>query len=401
MQRSMISGAGMTRFGKHRDQDLRSLATQAANAAMADAGVGVADVDLVVFGNAAAGTVSGQEMIRGQVALLPLGLNGTPVLNVENACASSSSALHVAMMAIGSEAARTVLVVGAEQLTHDDRRRTFAAFAGGVDVISMLASGGRSDADVADELTGGGTKSNFMDVYAHEAHAYMAESGATVEDMAAVVVKSRGFARHNANAQFRSPTTIAEVLDGPMIADPLRRSMCSPIGDGAAAVVLTAAGTSRPGGVLVRACALQSGSQAAGPIVARTAQLAYEAAGVGPEDLDVVELHDAAAPAELEYYEALGLCAPAGGPELLRSGRSGPGGSVPVNPSGGLLSRGHPVGATGCAQLVELYWQLRGRAGDRQVPAARIGLAQNAGGSIDGQAAACVVTILETSDRET
>lgn len=404
----VITGVGMTRFGKWTDRSVRDLASDAARAALDDAGVDARDVDLVVFGNAAGGITWGQEMIRGQVALLPLELGGPPVLNVENACASSSSALHVAEMAIRSGMAATVLVVGAEKLTHEDRGKTFAALAAGVDLQTLMdrRSSGRardgdaprvSSAEIAAELSGGGTKSTFMDAYARQAQAYMEVSGATAEDFAAVVVKSRRFGSLNEFAQFRTMTTVDEVLGGRVISDPLRLAMCSPIGDGAAALVVRAPDAAGAGPhVRLRASALQSGGGGASErVVTRALALAYEQAGVGPSDLDVAEVHDAAAPAELAAYEQLGICGRGDGPGLLRDGVTDLGGRIPVNPSGGLLSRGHPVGATGCAQIVELVLQLTGRAGERQVAGARIGLAQNAGGSIDNDTAAAVVTILE------
>jgi acetyl-CoA acetyltransferase len=181
------------------------------------------------------------------------------------------------------------------------------------------------------------------------------------------------------------------------VSDPITLLMCSPIGDGAAALVLCSPERARHSGadaVRVRATALVSGADDGPPAAVRAAQRAYEQTGLGPEDLDVVELHDAAAPAELQIYEELGLCAQGGGPALLASGDTELGGRVPVNPSGGLLSKGHPVGASGCAQLVELTDQLRGRAGARQVDGARIGLAENAGGFLGPDHAAAGVTIL-------
>jgi acetyl-CoA acetyltransferase len=234
----------------------------------------------------------------------------------------------------------------------------------------------------------------------------MERSGASVEDFAEVAVKNHHHGALNPRAQYRDEISVAEVLASREISWPLTLLMCSPIGDGAAAVVVgsdeharrVGAGTA-PVGVRVRASALVSGTdrehgEAAG--VERAAQRAYEQAGVGPDELDVVELHDAAAPAELILYEELGFCAPGDGPKLLASGDTALGGRMPVNTSGGLLSKGHPIGATGCGQIVELVDQLRGRAGDRQVEGARVALAQNAGGVLGADFAAMVVTVLST-----
>ena len=384
----------MTDFGRFPAKDLRSLTQVAVDEALADAGITPPDVQMVVFGNAAEGVLHGQEMIRGEVALRHAGLQGVPVVNVENACASSSSAFAVACMAVGSGAAEVVLVVGAEQLTHPVKARSFAALATAVDLGPV--------GDPTPDNDGG--RSPLMDLYAARSRAYMAASGATAEDGAAIAVKNRRHASRNPKAQFRTPVTLEEVLDSRMIADPLRLLMCAPIGDGAAAVVVTTADRARHSGrlaVAVEACALTSNGadeHAAHP-VARAAARAYEQAGIGPEDVDVVEVHDACAPAELWIYEELGLCPPGGAADLLRSGATTLGGRVPVNTGGGLLSRGHPLGATGCAQLVELADQLRGRSGDRQMPGARLALAENSGGILDrGDEAVAAVTVLRRVD---
>jgi len=215
-----------------------------------------------------------------------------------------------------------------------------------------------------------------------------------------VSVKAHQHGALNPNGQYGEPITIEQVLASRLVADPLRLLMCSPISDGAAALVLaTERGLCRMNADPVRilAASLVSGrDRSPGEPTApeRAAKAAYAEAGVGPEQIDVVELHDAAAPAELIACEELGLCEPGKGPELLRSGATTLGGSIPINPSGGLLSKGHPVGATGCAQLVELTDQLRGRCGPRQVEGARIALAENAGGFLENDAAAATVTIL-------
>ena len=253
--------------------------------------------------------------------------------------------------------------------------------------------------EITRELTGSDlpTASFFMDVYAGIARDYQARSGATAEDFADVAAKNSAHGALNPT-QYRRALTRSEVLGSRVVAPPMTMLMCSPIADGAAALVLRAADrvSSSDGVVRIRACALGSGRAGGSgmPLEQRTAAAAYAQAGLGPGDLDVVEVHDAASPNELIMYEELGLCGLGEGPKLLASGATALGGRVPVNPDGGLVSRDHPVGATGCAQLVELVTQLRGRAGARQVPQARVGLAENAGGYLHPDAAACVVTIL-------
>jgi acetyl-CoA acetyltransferase len=376
------------------------LACDAVAAALADAGIGPDAVGQVFCGNAAAGLLTGQEMIRGQVFLADSGLAGVPMINVENACASSSSAFSLAVTAVRAGMVDVVLAVGVEQMAVPDRARTFGALAAGTDtvrrpemraIVGALTLGEASDDAPL-------SASVFMDHYAEMAIRYLKDSGGDEADLARVVVKSRAFAAHNPAAQLRTPTTVDEVLAGRMIADPLRLAMCAPIGDGAAAVVVmsdAAAGRAGRRGVRVAGHAMTSSNLGIDqPPATRAALRAYDLAGVRPADIDVVEVHDAAAPAELICLEQLGLCGPGEALGLLRDGVTGPGGGLPVNTGGGLLSRGHPVGATGCAQLVELTNQLLGRAG-AQVPGARLALAQNSGGVIGGHEAVAVVTILE------
>lgn len=413
-----VAGAAMTRFGKFPDTTVRALAEEATRGALNDAGVTAADIGMVFFSNAVAGILTNQEMIRGQVALRYTGLLGVPMVNVENACASASSAFHLACMAVGSGAVDVALAVGSEKLTHEDRAKSFAAIGTAVDQqqvaeLQHWASSGSAGSPIpgqADSLpaeaggeafTPAGKRSFFMDIYAASSRAYMKSSGATKEDFAQVAVKSHRHAALNPYAQYRTKVTVDDVLASREIASPLTLLMCSPIGDGAAALVVCSPEMARRLGsrVRVRACALVSGRDR-GPgepgAAERASQHAYEQAGVGPGDLDVVELHDAAAPAELMTYEELGLCAEGAGPALLASGATALGGRMPVNPSGGLLSRGHPIGATGCGQLVELAEQLRGRCGQRQVGGARVALAHNGGGFLGADAAATVVTVLST-----
>lgn len=398
MRDVFVCGVGMTAFGKFPERTVGTLAVEATTTALADAGLGVPDVETVFYANATAGLMTGQEMVRGQIALRETGLLGKPIVNVENACASASTAANLAWLSVASEQVDVALAVGAEKLSHPDKTRAFTALAAAVDqerLGELKAALYNEQADPAAT----GDRSFFMDVYADMAKKYMARSGATAEDFAAVAVKSHRHAALNPRAQYRNQVTVEEVLQSRQISGPLTLLMCSPIGDGAAAIVFCSEGVAarlETPKVRVRASSLVSGREGPSPetAVERAARRAYEIAGLGPEDVDVAEVHDAAAPAELIVYEELGLCGPGDGPKLLASGDTGLGGRIPVNTSGGLISKGHPVGATGLAQLVELTEQLRGALGERQVEGAQVAIAENGGGYLGPDPAAVCVTIL-------
>lgn len=390
MRNVVVAGTGLIPFGKYPEQSLAPMSVAAARAALADASVVADEIGAVYFGNAAAGILTGQEMVRGQAALRKLGLSGQPVFNIENACASSSSAFFLASSAIASGQFDCVLVVGSEKFLHPDKSVTTAALASAVDQDEL--------AEVR-ERVGAGAGSIFMDLYAEKIRAYASRTGATVEDFARVAMKSRDAGAANPNAYIRKPTSIEEVLQSRPVSPPLTLLMCAPNADGAAAVILCSDEFARRHGdatVRVRACAVTAGiaDRESDGLVERAARKAYEQAQLGPEDIDVIELHDATTPAELWLYEMLGLCAPDHGPDLVRKGETAIGGRIPVNPSGGMLCRGHPVGASGLAQICELADQLRGRSGPRQKPGARVGLAENSGGRVGRESAAAVVTIL-------
>jgi acetyl-CoA acyltransferase len=269
----------------------------------------------------------------------------------------------------------------------------------------QTAERGRTEGEGAgDGGEGAGEKrSLFMDFYAAGAREHMKRYGTTAVQFAKVAVKSHQNASLNPYAQYREVYSVEDILNAPMVAEPLTRLMCSPIGDGAAALILCSEEkarqlTTKP--VWVTASILGSGKDRApgeAGVTTRMVNKAYAAAGVGPNDIDVIELHDASAPAELMEYEELGLCKVGEGGRLIEDGVTALTGKIPVNPSGGLLSKGHPIGATGCAQLTEIFWQLRGEAGERQVKGgnAKIGMTQNGGGMMRGEAAAMAVHILE------
>lgn len=404
---AIVAGVGMTRFGKMLDRGLKSIGAEAVQAAINDSGLEAKDIEAAFVGNAAAGLVTGQECIRGQVVLRSAGIGKIPVINVENACASASTALHQASAMVTAGLYDVVLAVGVEKLYHEDKRKSFAAFSGAVDVealseiMARLKEGAKASGAATASEGAGENRSMFMDIYAAAARNHMKKYGTTVRQFARVAAKNSFHGSMNPRAQFRDQLTIEDVLNAPMIAEPLTRVMCSPIGDGAAAVIVVSErkaaqlGLVRP--VRIAAMSLHSGWDHTGEepgTVELCAREAYAESGAGPEDVSVIELHDASAPAELMAYESLGLCGKGEGGPFVDSGATWLGGALPVNTSGGLLRKGHPVGATGIAQIVELTEQLQGRSGDRQVEGAQVGLAQNGGGSIGSDAAAMCVTIL-------
>lgn len=381
-----IAGVGMTQFGKQTGRGLRSLALAAIEEALADSGIASDRIERIYFGNAIAGIVTQQEMIRGQVALRHQPLAKAPLFNIENACASGGSAFSLACEAVASGALEVALAVGAEQMTHIDRSRPFNALRGSTDI-----------ADIGEAEPGQiSANSLLMDYYAAVAQRYLDEYGAEPADFARVAVKNRRHAAMNPLAHLRTPQSLEDVLASRMIVAPLSLPMCSPVTDGGAALIVCsekiAASLDQP---MVRVLASSVASGAAGRPVDDAAARAYGVAGMGAQDFDVIELHDAAAPAELMQYHEIGLCSQGEGFKLIREGMTDLGGRIPVNTSGGLLSRGHPLGATGCAQIVEIVHQLRGTAGARQVDGARRALAVNGGGWLDGAYALAIATILE------
>lgn len=381
MREVAIVGADMVRFGKHLDTSLAALGARAARGAMDDAGADKSSIEAVYSGNVLGG------MMVGQRSVLPLGMGGIPMVNIENACSSSATALHEAYRAVATGVYDTVLVLGSEKLT---------ALGGGP--LPLAAE----DHEVSNGQV-------MPAVYAMRAHRYMHEFGATPEDLALVSVKARRHGARNPYAQIRKETTVEEVLASRPVASPLTLFQSCPNGDGAAALVVTAldrASTFDAPPVAIRASVLHSGTPTAGyrdmtipHISQHGAHDAYEQAGIGPSDIDTVELHDAFTIAELLYYEALGFAERGGAVDLLRRGSTTFGGTTVVNPSGGLLAKGHPIGATGAAQAVEMVWQLRGQAGDRQVEGARWGMTHATGGGMSMvDHGACTIHLLEALD---
>ena len=405
--RAYIAGVGMTPFGKHAERSLKSLGAEAIQGAIADAGISSGEINAAYMGNAAAGVMTGQVCVPGQVILRDIGIGGIPVINVENACATAATAFQQAVAMVESGGADVVLACGVEKLFSDDKLKTFSVFTGAVDVermddVSELINQRMQAAGVEPTEGAGTSRSLFIDIYVTWALAHMQRYGTTREQIAAVSAKNSLHGSLNSLAQYRGQITVQEVLAAREVAWPLTLPMCSPIGDGAAAALVVSPRKARELGmsrmVEVKASLLSSGwDYAEGEqetLAARSAREAYEKAGLGPQDLDCIELHDASAPSEIMYYEYLGLCDYGEGGPLVESGATTLGGSIPVNTSGGLLRKGHPIGATGLAQIHELVLQLRGEAGHRQVEGARVALAENGGGFIGSDAAAMAMTIL-------
>lgn len=378
MSDAHVIGAGMIAFGRHSTSSYAGLAVPAVLAALGSAGVEPREIEAAWCGHAFGGMLTGQRIAK------EIGIGAVPVVNVDNACSGGATALYEAQQAVREGRYDTVLVIGVDKLTQ---------FGGGT--LPLVTE----DWEVRQGMV-------MPALYAMRARRYLHDRGATVADLAEVTVKARRHARLNPYAQYRKEVTVEEVLASRMIADPLTLLQCCPTGDGAAALIVVSDRVLRRIGgaaMTIRASQLHSGTYVAGyrdmlrPEITYTcAREAYEQAGLAPADLDVIELHDAFSVAELVYYEALGLCEPGEGVKLVRSGQTSFGGSVVVNPSGGLLSKGHPVGASGAAQVVEAFWQLTDSAGDRQVPAARRALTHVTGGGISGlDHGACCVHIFE------
>ncbi|MGB4137394.1 MAG: thiolase family protein [Microbacterium sp.] len=387
MRDTVIRGVGMTPMGRFEETSLKELSAAAINEALVDAGVTMNDIQAVFFGNVAAGIMYGQNSIRGETVTHHMGAGAIAVNNVENACATGGNALHLGWSAVAGGQYDTVLVVGAEKLFSQDKGKSFEAFMGGMDV------------DFKDFGEGAGvTRSPFIDRYAKVADHLMRERGVTVENFAQVASKAHGNGALNPLAQRRIPRSVEEVLAARHVLGPLTVLMCSPVGDGAAAAVITKAdATARSGDVRILASQLRSlPADATGPSDSHeySAKAAWEQSGLGPADMDFAELHDATSPGEIVSWVESGLCPEGDEVKWAETGHTKIGGGLPVNPSGGLVARGHPIGATGLAQVYEGVTQLRGRAGERQVEGARHAFLQCGGGLIKGTTAVSAAHIL-------
>lgn len=416
MEKVFIVGVGMTLFGRHLDKSIEQLLGAAVDSALKDAGGSPRSaIEAIYHSSATQGFLQGQTFIPGQVALSKLGFHTAPVFNIENACASSSSAFHLAVQALRAGSQDVVMAAGVEKMNVEDKSKMFAVFDGGWDVNTadentdrLLALGEGVDAPEGSESTR--PYSVFMKVYASFGLAHMKMFGTTQRQIAAIAAKNHQHSQHNQYSQYREPYSIDEILAAPPITYPLTLPMCAPISDGAAVTILCneeglrKLGLDTSRAVEVLASAAASGDpdrKASDPerhVARLAAQKAYEMAGRAPEDMDVAEVHDATAVGELLHAENL-MLAPLGeaGPNAER-GDFTIGGRVPINPSGGLESKGHPIGATGLGQVHELVTQLRGEAGPRQVDGARHAIHENSGGLIGIEEGAVVVNILARAD---
>ncbi len=375
-----ILGVGTTACGRFPDKPAHILGREAAWVAIKDAGIHPRKIEIAFCGHVYQGMGVGQRTLK------EIGLVGQPVINVEGACGSGTLSFWEAWRSIAYGQYDIALALGVENL-------------------SRIMSGGPLPLEEDDIEVSMGM--GMPGLYAMRAKRYMEEYGATAEQIAKVVVKSRKHASLNPVAQYRKETTVEAVLKSPMIADPLTRDQCCPIGDAAAAAVLCSgelvSTLATKKSIKVLGCTAQSGKYSTpakmicdpSENVARTSKMAYEMAGLGPEDMDLAEIHDAFSIAEMIVCEALGLCEKGAGVRLIEEDRTSLGGDIVVNPSGGLLSRGHPLGATGLLQTAEIVWQLRGEVGKRQVDGAKVGIIETMGGAqpaMDG--ITCVVSIL-------
>jgi len=405
-----IAGIAMTVFGRHLDRPLHDLAGEALAGALKDAGCIVGDLGVAFYAGVTNGPLQGQLSIPGQVVLAKLGIEAIPIFNVENGCASGSSAFHLAVQSLRGGTTDVALAIGAEKMNVPDKLKALALFEAGWDVsradenYRMLMKMGEgivpppgSESDKP--------YSRFMAIYAALCRNHMKTFGTTQRQLAAVSAKNHGHSVHNPYSQFRKPFTVDEILAAPPITYPLTLPMCAPLSDGSAAAILCTEegleriGADRSRAIKVAASVMRSFSNRRADqfelnLGRLAANQAYEQAGLGPQDMDVAEVHDASAMGEIIQAENLGLVPLGQGGPAAERGEFTLGGRIPINPSGGLESKGHPLGATGIGMLYELVTQLRGEAGARQVRGARHAIQEN-GGSMQGvEEAAVAIHIL-------
>jgi acetyl-CoA acyltransferase len=404
MRDTVILGIGMTPFGRHLDRSHTDLAQQAVRLALADAVIDPAVIDMAVYANVIQGFFAGEMSIPGEYALRPLGISGVRGFHVEAACASSTIGLHLAIDHVRMGLAECALVVGVEKLYSDDRAKRFAVFQQPHDLVEAqrYLDATRDLLHPVPPGCDGDSPNVLMAAYAAQARLHMATYGTTSAQIAAVAAKDHHHSQFNPLSQYRNAMSVAEILAAPGVAWPLTNPMCAPISDGAsAAIVCTAERARQLGAAAIRVLAAENRTgrdrapdDYAAHVTRRVAGIAYDRAGIGPEDIDLAEVHDASSIGEIIQTEALGLVAPGDAGPAAERGETALGGRIPVNVSGGLVSKGHPLAATGIGQIHELVLQLRGTAGARQVPDARIAIAENSGGFYGVEDGASAVTIL-------
>ncbi|TMA43915.1 MAG: thiolase family protein [Deltaproteobacteria bacterium] len=377
MREVFVAGVGMIRFGRYPDRDVPDLGAEAALLALADAGLTMRDVELL-----AAGCLFQANAMVGQRVLQEIGQTGIPVVNVANACATGSTAFREAWMAVASGEYDVALAVGVEQMGK----------------MGLLTGGGGGSGIRTEGVIGSGL---MPAVFGQAGMEHMRKYGTTQEQFAKIAVKNHRHSTKNPLSQYQVEVSLGDVLKARMVAYPNTLYMCCPTGDGSAAVVVVSPEKARQLGAKVKVLASVLTSDPwterdltlpdVSTLTRNAAKQAYAKAGVGPEDVDLVELHDCFATAELLHYENLGLCGEGEAGRLIDEDETAHGGRIPVNVSGGLLSKGHPLGATGVANIFEVTQHLRGRAGDRQVEGAKVGLAH-----VIGLGSACTINVLGT-----
>ena len=405
-----IAGIAMTVFGRHFERSLEDMAGEAVAGALSDAGATRDQIGTAFYAGITNGPLQGQFAIPGQVVLGKLGIEGIPVYNIDNGCAAGSSAFALAVQSLKAGVTDVALALGAEKMNVADKLSVLKLMEGGWDVSRVDENYARLVQLGEGIVPPEGSESDkpyskFMSIYAALCRNHMNKWGTTQRQIAAVSAKNHQHSVHNPWSQFRKPFSIDEVLAAPPITYPLTLPMCAPVTDGAAAaIVCTEEGLKRIGAdrsrcirvaaSVVRSATSRSIDQHELNLARLAANQAYEIAGIGPQDINVAEVHDAAAMGEIIQVENLGFVEMGEGGPAAERGEFTIGGRLPVNPSGGLESKGHPLGATGIGQLYELVTQLRGEAGARQVEGARHAIQENGGGNIGVEEAAVAVHIL-------
>lgn len=410
MEPIYIAGIAMTQFGRHPERSLQSLALEALQGALADARAERSDIGAVFYAGITNGPLQGQLSIPGQVVCSKIGIEGVPVYNVENACASGSTAVHLAVQSLRAGATDVALALGVEKMNIPDKLKALSLFETGWDVATA-----EENYEILVKMGEGivpppGSESDrpyskFMAIYAAMCRWHMKTYGTTQRQIAAVCAKNHQHSVHNPYSQFRKTFSIEEVLAAPPITYPITLPMCAPLSDGAAAAIIcTEAGLKRIGAdpkrcvriaaSVIRSFTLRDLREPQKHVSLLAARQAYEIAGLGPQDMHVAEVHDASAMGEIIQAENLGLAPLGQGGVCAERGDFTVGGRIPINPSGGLESKGHPLGATGIGQLYELTTQLRGEAGARQVEGASHAIQENGGGLLGVEEAAVAIHIL-------
>ena len=404
MRDAVILGVGMTPFGRHLDKTHEQLTQMAVRLALADAGIEGVRIDMAVYANVIQGFFAGEMSIPGEYALRPLGISGVRGFHVEQACASSTVGLHLAIDYVRMGLADVALVVGVEKLYSDDRAKRFAVFQQPRDLVEARDFIAKTAHLLRPIPEGKQSESPnvLMEAYAAQARLHMATYGTTQAQIAAVAAKDHMHSQWNSLSQYREAMSIEAILAAPQVAWPLTNPMCAPISDGASAAIVCSAELARQlGGNAIRVLAAENRTGTdrapddyARHVTRRVSAMAYEKAGLGPQDMHLAEVHDASSIGEIIQTEALGLVGPGEAGPAAERGETALGGRIPVNTSGGLVSKGHPLAATGLGQIHELVTQLRGGAGARQVEGARVAVAENSGGFIGVEDGMSAVTIL-------